>query len=67
VEVKSGWRNLNNDGLHNSSSSPNVHRMLKSRTMKLMGHAVLMEENIKSYRTLIRKLKDKETAFKIWM
>jgi hypothetical protein len=32
-EVTKGWRKLNNEGLHNLYSSPNIIRMINSRKM----------------------------------
>jgi hypothetical protein len=37
-EVTGGWRKLHEE-LHNLYSSPNIIRMIKSRRMKLAGHA----------------------------
>jgi hypothetical protein len=33
-EVKGSWRKLHNEGLHNSYSSPNIIRMIRSRRMR---------------------------------
>jgi hypothetical protein len=33
-DVTGVWRNLHNEGLHNSYSSPNIMRMIKSRRMR---------------------------------
>jgi hypothetical protein len=37
VEVRGGWRKFHNE-LHNWHSSPNIIRMIKSRTMRWVGH-----------------------------
>jgi hypothetical protein len=39
-EVTGGWRKLNNDELRDLYSSPSVIRMIKSRRMRCMEHAV---------------------------
>jgi hypothetical protein len=41
-EVSGGWRKLHNEELHNLYSSPNIITMIKSRTMKWVGHVVRM-------------------------
>jgi hypothetical protein len=38
-EVVGGWRKLHNEVLHDLYSSPNIIRMIKSRRMRLTGHA----------------------------
>jgi hypothetical protein len=37
-DVTGGWRKLHNEELHNFSS-PSIIRMIKSKRMKLAGHA----------------------------
>jgi hypothetical protein len=37
-EVTGDWRKLHNEELHNSYSSPNIIRMMKSRRMRWAGH-----------------------------
>jgi hypothetical protein len=41
-EVMGDWRKLHNEELHNSHSSPNVIRMMKSLRMRWAGHEVRM-------------------------
>jgi hypothetical protein len=41
-EVMGGWRKLYNEALHNLYSSPNIIRMIKSRTMRWAGHVARM-------------------------
>jgi hypothetical protein len=41
-EVTGGWRNLHNEELHNLYSSPDVIRMIKSRSLRWTGHVVGM-------------------------
>jgi hypothetical protein len=38
-KVTGDWRKLHDEKLHNLYSSPNLIRMLKSRRMRLTGHA----------------------------
>jgi hypothetical protein len=38
-EMTGGWRKQHNEDLHNLYSSPDI-RMIKSRRMRLAGHAV---------------------------
>jgi hypothetical protein len=37
-EVTGGWRELQNEELHNLYSSPSIIHMIKSRTMRCAGH-----------------------------
>jgi hypothetical protein len=41
-EEDGSWRKLHNDELHSLYSSPNIVRVIKSRTMRWVGHVVLM-------------------------
>jgi hypothetical protein len=41
-EVTIGWRKLHNEELHNSYSSPNIIRVIKSRIMKWGRHVARM-------------------------
>jgi hypothetical protein len=41
-EVTGGWRKMHNEELHNLYSSPSIIRMIKSRKMRLAGHAAIM-------------------------
>jgi hypothetical protein len=36
--IRRDWRKLHNEELHNSYSSPNIIRMIKSRRMRWVGH-----------------------------
>jgi hypothetical protein len=40
--VTGGWRKPNNEELHNLYSSPSIIRVIKSRRMRLAGHAARM-------------------------
>jgi hypothetical protein len=42
-KVRGGWRELQNEELHNIYSSPNIIRMVKSRTMKWAGHIAVVK------------------------
>jgi hypothetical protein len=41
-EVTGGWRKLQNDKLHNLYSSSNIIRMIKSGSMRWVGHVACM-------------------------
>jgi len=41
-EIGGSWRKLLSDELHNLHSSPNIVRLIKSRRLKLVGHAARM-------------------------
>jgi hypothetical protein len=57
-EVMGGWRKLHNEELHNSSSSPNITRMIKSRRMRRAGHLARMGKKKKNaYMILVGKPK----------
>jgi hypothetical protein len=46
VQVIRGWRKLHNEELHNSYSSPNIIRKIKSRRMKLAQHVARMVRKV---------------------
>jgi hypothetical protein len=54
-EVRGGWRKLHNEKLRNSYSSPNIIRMIKSRTMRWAGKVARMEEEKNAYRLLVSR------------
>jgi hypothetical protein len=54
-EVIGGWRELHNEELHNSYSSPSIIRMIKSRRMRWAGHVARMGEKRNVYRILVGK------------
>jgi hypothetical protein len=41
-EVTGDWRKQHNEELHNLYSSPNIIRMIKSRSMRWAGHVARM-------------------------
>jgi hypothetical protein len=54
-EVTGEWRKLHNEGLHDLYSSPSIIRIMKSRRMRLVGHAARMGEKRIAYRLLVEK------------
>jgi hypothetical protein len=52
-EEDGSWRKLHNDKLHNLYSSPNIVRMIKSRSMRWAGHVARMGEGRGVYRVLV--------------
>ena len=58
-EVREEWRKLNNEELNNLYSSPNIVRVVKSRTMIWAGHVARMGEGRDPYRVLVGKPKRK--------
>jgi hypothetical protein len=47
--VTEDWRKLNNEELHNSYSSPNIIRMMKSKRIRWAGHVAQMGETRNAY------------------
>jgi hypothetical protein len=58
-EVTGGWRQLNNEELHNWYSSPYIITMIKSRRIRWAGHVTRMCEKMNAYRILVGKPKGK--------
>jgi hypothetical protein len=54
-EVTRDWRKLHNEERHNLYSSPNIIRMIKSRTMRWAGHVARMWAKRNAYRRLVGK------------
>jgi hypothetical protein len=54
-EVTGVWRKLHNEELHNLYSSPDIIRMIKSRTMRWVRHVARMRETRNAYRILVGK------------
>jgi hypothetical protein len=52
-EEDGSWRKLHNDELHSLYSSPNIVRMIKSRTMRWTGHVARIGEGRGVYRVLV--------------
>jgi hypothetical protein len=53
------WSKLHNEEVHNSNSSPDIIRAIRSRRMRCAGHIARMGEMINSYKTLFDKPKGK--------
>jgi hypothetical protein len=52
-EEDGSWRKLHNDELHDLYSSPNIVRVIKSRSMRWVGHVARMGEIRGVYRDLV--------------
>jgi hypothetical protein len=52
-EVTGEWRKLHNKELHDLYSSPYIVRIIKSRTMRWVGHVARMGEKRNAYRLLV--------------
>jgi hypothetical protein len=52
-EEDGSWRKLHNDELHSLYSSPNIVRVIKSRTMRWAEHVARMGEGRDVYRVLV--------------
>jgi hypothetical protein len=48
------WRRLHNDELYSLYGSPDVVRVIKSRTLSWTGHAARMEEGRRAFKILTR-------------
>jgi hypothetical protein len=58
-EEDGSWRKLHNDELHDLYSSPNIIRVIKSRSMRWVGHVALMGEGRGVYRVLVGRSEGK--------
>jgi hypothetical protein len=54
-EGDGSWRKLHNDELHSLYSSPNIVRVIKSRTLRWAGHVECMGEGRGACRVLVRR------------
>jgi hypothetical protein len=54
-EEDGSWRKLHNDELHNTYTSLNIFRVIKSRRMRWAGHVARMGEGRSIYRVLVRR------------
>jgi hypothetical protein len=55
-----GWRRLHNGELHKSYGSPDIVRVIKSRSMRWAGRVACMWEIRNAYKIVIRKLEGKK-------
>jgi hypothetical protein len=53
--VTGDWRKLHNEELHDFYFSPNIIRMIKSRSMRWAGHVARMGEMRNAHRILVGK------------
>jgi hypothetical protein len=54
-DVTGDWKKLHNEELHNSYSSPNIIRMIKSRRMRWAGNVARKGEKRNAYKVLVGK------------
>jgi hypothetical protein len=59
-EVTRDWRKLHSVKLHSLYSSPNIIKMIKSRTMIWAGHVARMGETRNAYKILVGKPEGKK-------
>ena len=59
--VTGEWRRLQNEQLHDLCSSPDIIRVIKSRSMRLLGHVTLKGKRRAAYRVLVGKPEKKAT------
>jgi hypothetical protein len=55
VEVVGGWKRLHDEELHNLYISPNIVRVFKSRSMRLVGYVARIRDMRNAYIILARK------------
>jgi hypothetical protein len=58
-EVEGGWRRLHNEELHNLNVSPDIIRVIKSRTSRSASHVSRTREMRNAYRIFVRNLESK--------
>jgi hypothetical protein len=54
-EVISGWRKFHNEEYRKLYSSPNIIRMVKSRSMRWAGYVARLREKRSGYKVLLGK------------
>jgi hypothetical protein len=59
-EVTGEWRRLHNKELYALYSSPNIIRVIKSRTPRRAGHVARMGERRGAYRALVGNLREED-------
>jgi hypothetical protein len=55
-EAPGSWRSLHNEELHNSYSSPNIIRVIKSRVIRWAEHVARMTAIINTYKIFVVEL-----------
>jgi hypothetical protein len=60
-EVTGEWRKLHNKELRDLYSSPSIHRIIKSRRMRWVGHIARMGEKRNAHRLSVGKPEGKRT------
>jgi hypothetical protein len=60
-EEDGSWRKLHNDELHSLYSSPNIIRVIKSRSMRWAGRVARMGEGRGVYRVLVARPEGKRS------
>jgi hypothetical protein len=58
-EEDGSWRKLHSDELHDLYSSPNIFRVIKSRSMRWAGHVARMGEGRGAYGVLVGRTEGK--------
>jgi hypothetical protein len=64
-EVTGEWRKLHNEELNYMYSSPNIVRVINSRTIRWAGHVARMRERRTVYSAVLGKPEGKETTWTI--
>jgi hypothetical protein len=65
-EVTGEWRKLHNEELNDLYSSPNIVRVVKSRSMRWAWHVACMGERRGVYRVLVGKPEGKRPLGRPW-
>jgi hypothetical protein len=60
VEITGGLRKLHVEELHNVYTSPDIIRMIQSRSIRWTGHVAGMGETRNAYRVLVGKQKERD-------
>jgi hypothetical protein len=58
-EMVGGWRRLHSEEIYNFFASPNIIRVMKSRTMRWAGHVTRMIQVTNVYNILVGKYEKK--------